>query len=135
MGRGRAVRSLVAVVVSAGVVIATGVLAYSPGMAGATIGPSSSVSSPAAGGFGAVAPARILDTRSGLGAPAGPAPAGGLIPIKVPGPHGIPASGVSAVAVNLIAVSATRPGYLTAYANGTTRPHANVLNFSTGQPI
>ncbi len=58
------------------------------------------------GGFTAVTPARILDTRTGLGAPAAKVAGGQTVELQVTGRGGIPAGGVSAVALN---VTVTEP--------------------------
>ena len=82
-----------------------------------------------------VTPSRVIDTRSGIGTSARAVPAGGTISVKVTGVAGVPATGVSAVVINLVALSATRSGYITGYADGTSRPHASIINFSAGQTI
>jgi hypothetical protein len=88
-----------------------------------------------AGAFGALRPARVLDTRYGIGAVKAPVPSGATRTVKVTGVGGVPAAGVSAVVVNVTAVSATRPGYLTGWASGTTRPRTSIINFPVAQPI
>jgi hypothetical protein len=87
----------------------------------------------ATGNFHPLAPARILDTRTGNGHPGGVAPltAGdgrSTAPtdaqraadaasheLKVTGRGGVPATGVSAVVMNVTAVDASDPGYLTVF--------------------
>ena len=89
----------------------------------------------AAGGFGALAPARVLDTRNGAGgvsAAVGPGAAAG---VKVAGIAGVPASGVSAVVLNVTATAATNEGFLTVYASGGSRPLSSNLNFIAGQTV
>jgi len=78
----------------------------------------------AAGTLGPLTPTRILDTRGGgaLGGVSARA-------LKVTGRAGVPASGVSAVMVNLTAVNPTADGYATAWPSGTTLPTASNLNF------
>ena len=88
----------------------------------------------AAGAFQPLAPSRILDTRTNTGA-SNPVPALGNISVQVTGMGGIPPSGVSAVALNVTAVSPGGAGYITAWAAGTNRPAASNLNFSAGQNI
>jgi hypothetical protein len=88
-----------------------------------------------AGTFGAVSSIRVLDTRYGVGAAKAPVRSGGTLTVKVTGVGGVPATGVSAVVVNVVATAATKPGYLTGWANGATRPHTSILNFGTGQAI
>ena len=88
----------------------------------------------AAGSFRSLSPARILDTRSSLGA-GGPVPAGGSAVLQILGSGGIPASGVSAIALNVTVTSPSSTGYLTVYPDGSVRPTASNLNFTRGQTI
>ena len=78
----------------------------------------------AAGTLGPLTPTRILDTRGGgaLGGVSARA-------LKVTGRAGVPASGVSAVMVNLTAVNPTADGFATAWPSGTALPTASNLNF------
>ncbi len=80
------------------------------------------------GNLTTVAPARILDTRAA--AQIGP---GASIDLTVVGVGGVPASGVSAVVVNLTATEPTEATYLTAWPAGTARPEASNLNVVAGQ--
>ena len=66
-------------------------------------------SEPLAGGsrFVPLGPVRVLDTRTGVGAPVGKVPAGGSIDVQIAGAGGVPASGVSAVALNVTATRAS----------------------------
>lgn len=94
------------------------------------------LSGPAAdpGSFSTLAPTRILDTGTSLGA-SGPVGPSGSISVQVAGSGGVPASGASAVAVNLTVLSANASGNLTAYPDGATKPATSNLNFTTGQNI
>ena len=83
--------------------------------------------------FQAVTPARILDTRMGLGAPTGPIGEAGEIELGVLDVGGVPARGVSAVVLNLTITAPTSATYLTVYPTGTARPLASSLNASPGQ--
>ena len=89
----------------------------------------------AAGSLGMVTPARLLDTRRGVGAPAGPVASRAAVALQVAGRGGVPATGVSAVVLNVTVTSSTSGGYVTAYASGTTRPLASNLNFVKGQTV
>ncbi|TWP32715.1 M15 family metallopeptidase [Leekyejoonella antrihumi] len=80
-------------------------------------------------------PARILDTRNGTGQPQVKVPAGGSVSIQVTGHAGIPTSGVSAVEVDVVAVNASDPGFVTTYPAEANRPTASVLNYAGGQAI
>jgi hypothetical protein len=89
----------------------------------------------AAGSYTTLAPSRLLDTRVGTGAPRHVVAAHGTIAVKVLGHGGVPASGVSAVALNVTVTGSTSSGYVTAYPAGTTRPTASNLNHTTGQTL
>ncbi|MBF4595743.1 hypothetical protein ITJ58_18450, partial [Curtobacterium flaccumfaciens] len=83
----------------------------------------------AAGGFVPVAGKRIVDTRSGLGAPKALLAPGKSVDIQVTGTNGVPA-GASGAVVNLLPINSTASdGYLTPYATGTTRPD-NALHYA-----
>jgi alpha-tubulin suppressor-like RCC1 family protein len=88
-----------------------------------------------AGAFGSLSPSRLLDTRTGLGAQKSAVAAGGTVRLQVTGRGGVPASDVSAVVLNVTVTQPTRPGYLTVYADGTTRPGVSNLNFVAGQTV
>ena len=76
-------------------------------------------------------PARLVDTRTGLGAPRRQVAQGRPVTFTVPG---LP-SGTRAVSVNLTALNATTPTYLTAYRAGTTSPSVSNLNVGDGYPV
>jgi hypothetical protein len=82
----------------------------------------------------AVTPSRVLDTRTGLGAPAGVIPAGSSRTLQVAGRDGLPASGIGTVVLNLTAVKPSRGGYLTVYPAGRARPTTSNLNYPAGRP-
>ncbi|WP_143049794.1 hypothetical protein [Asanoa ishikariensis] len=86
----------------------------------------------AVGTFTPLAPSRILDTRSGNGAPQGIVPAGGTVNLQVNGRAGVPGANVSAVVLNLTVTGAQGNGYLTAYPDGTARPTAASISFAKG---
>jgi hypothetical protein len=89
-----------------------------------------------AGRYVAAGPARILDTRTGVGAPAGKLADGGTLTLQVAGRAGVPASGVSAVILNLTATESTQPGFVTAWPAGGGQPLASNLNVErVGQTI
>jgi alpha-tubulin suppressor-like RCC1 family protein len=83
--------------------------------------------------FTPVTPTRILDTRSGLGAPKAAVGAGKTVNLKVAGNGGIPATGVEAVAMNVTGVSATAATGVTVYPTGSTRPTRANLYLQTGR--
>jgi len=81
-------------------------------------------------------PARVLDTRSGVGAPAARLGAKGTVDVKVTGVGGVPATGVTSVVLNVTATNASGPqSFLTAWPRGTARPLASNLNFTAGVSV
>jgi hypothetical protein len=82
--------------------------------------------------FVPTAATRILDTRNGTGL-GGPFPAGLGARLAVAGTAGIPAGGVTAVAINLTDTNATGDGFLTTWADGAPMPNTSNLTFSAGQ--
>jgi hypothetical protein len=80
-----------------------------------------------------VRPARILDTRSGLGTPAGLVRSGQSRTFQVTGRGGVPASGVGTVVLNVTAIKPSRSGYLTVYPSGRPRPATPSLNYPAGR--
>jgi uncharacterized protein YvpB len=83
--------------------------------------------------YRALSPARILDTRDGTGGAPAWITAGQILDVQVTGRGNIPASGVSAVAINVTAVNPTANGYVTAYPTGAGIPNASNLNIAAGQ--
>ncbi|HET7719696.1 MAG TPA: hypothetical protein VFK43_06995, partial [Acidimicrobiales bacterium] len=82
--------------------------------------------------FHPVAPARLLDTRTGAGARLLP---GATLDLQVAGRGGAPATGVSAVAVNVTVTEPVGGGFLTTWPAGAQRPLASNLNFAPGQTV
>lgn len=103
--------------------------------AGAAAGTSAGVVSFGAGGFEPLVPARILDTRDGTGAPAGPVGPGGVIELVVAGRGGVPSIGAGAVVLNVVATEPSADSYLTAWPTGVDRPLAANLNIAAGQTV
>ena len=68
-------------------------------------------------------PGRVLDTRDGTGAPQGPVGQTPLV-LKLTGQRGVPNSGVSAVLLNVTAVTPTGDTYVTVYPAGSEPPLA-----------
>ncbi|MFL6100022.1 MAG: hypothetical protein ACJ71T_08735 [Actinomycetales bacterium] len=87
------------------------------------------------GAFVSLAPARVLDTRNGTGAPTAAVGAGQSLTLQVSGAGGVPGSGAGAVVMNVTATSATRTGYITVYPQGAARPTASNLNFTAGRTV
>jgi len=90
-----------------------------------------------ASGYTSVAPARLLDTRSGVGGTKGAVQGGHHITLTVAGADGgaLPASGITAVSLNLTAVDGTGNGFATAYPDGSTTPASSNLNYLAGQTV
>ena len=86
------------------------------------------------GRFTAAGPTRILDTTTGVGV-TGDVPSHASISLQVAGVAGVPATGVTAVVVNLQAVNPTTAGYITAYPGGSTRPLAANVAFPAGPTV
>jgi hypothetical protein len=82
----------------------------------------------------ALQPARVLDTREGIGAPLGKVGQTPLV-LRLTGQAGIPGSGVSAVLMNVTAVTPDNNTFITVYPTGGERPLASNLNVVAGQVI
>jgi hypothetical protein len=96
---------------------------------------SSAAAATPAGGYAAVTPTRLLDTRSGIGAPKAAVHGLSSIALQVGGRAGVPASGVSAVVLNVTVTSPASVGFVTAYADGAQLPTASNVNFVRGQTV
>ena len=84
-----------------------------------------------------VALTRLLDTRSGTGTNGVKAPlkANSSLALQIDGNGPIPAAGVTAVALNVTVTNGTGAGFISAYADGTTRPITSNINFAPGQTL
>ncbi|MCX2184323.1 hypothetical protein KV205_27895 [Streptomyces sp. SKN60] len=82
-----------------------------------------------------VEPARVLDTRSGLGAPKAKVGAARTVSVQVAGRGGVPATGVSAVVLNVTATGPTASSFVSVYPYGSPRPSASNLNVVAGQTV
>jgi hypothetical protein len=87
------------------------------------------------GRYTPLTPARILDTRDGTGGVSGPLGSGATVEVQIAGRGGVPASGVSAVAMNVTVTEPSASGYLTIYPAGDSRPLAANLNFTPGKTV
>lgn len=76
-----------------------------------------------------VTPSRILDTREGLGAPAGKVAAGGVIDVVIAGRGGVPPAGATAVVLNVTAAKVGGAGYATIWPTGQSQPNSSNLNY------
>lgn len=85
-----------------------------------------------AGGFVAMSPSRVLDSRGGIGGAQGQIPAGSQRTIQATGSNGIPA-GAAAVAVNIIVINReAKAGYVRPTPTGETRS-TGVLNYNSNE--
>ena len=81
-----------------------------------------------------IAPSRLLDTRHGIGAPAGLVGADAEIDVNVVGIAGVdPAA--TAVILNVTATGTTQETFVTVYPDGVARPDASSLNVAQGATI
>jgi hypothetical protein len=90
---------------------------------------------PNSGRYHPVAPARILDTRFGIGAPVGPVGPQSTLTAQIAGQGGIPSTGVLAVVMNVTVTNTTAPSFLTIYPSGVSKPLASNLNWIPGQTV
>lgn len=86
------------------------------------------------GAFNPLDPCRMLDTRTGNGAN-GAVASNGQIGLKVTGRGGIPATGVSAVVLNLTVTNSTHTGMIVAYPAGGSPGETSSINFVPGQVV
>lgn len=86
---------------------------------------------PTTGDFHPVA-TRLVDTRSGLGAPRARIAAGSAVQVQVAGLAGVPLTAGTDVELTLTAVLPTSPGWMVAYPAGSPRPSTSVLNYTSG---
>ena len=89
---------------------------------------------PVSSDFQAFSPARLIDTRSGIGTPAGKRPGGSVLTTHVAGFAGVPSTGTGAVVLNVTATSATSDGYITVYPCGSL-PNSSNVNFSASTTV
>lgn len=80
-----------------------------------------------------ITPSRIFDTRpnSPQPGPKGKVPAGGTMEVAVTNTNGVPASGVTAVVLNVTAVGSNGPGFVTVFPGDEPQPGTANINVST----
>ncbi|MDQ6764678.1 MAG: hypothetical protein M3Z22_01040, partial [Verrucomicrobiota bacterium] len=81
--------------------------------------------------YTSVSPSRVWDTRSGPG-PVGRIEGGGSRNVTVTGLGGVPATGVTAVVLNVAAVNPSARTFITAWPAGEAQPLAANLNVPAG---
>ncbi|WP_370114148.1 hypothetical protein [Streptacidiphilus sp. MAP12-33] len=103
---------------------------YLPGAYRVTAGPAA----PQSGTLVPLGPTRVLDTRTGLGAPKAHVLPGRSVRLQVLGGAAkVPTKGVTAVVLSVTAVGPTRSGAVTVYPDGTARPSVTDVSFGAGQ--
>lgn len=81
-------------------------------------------------------PARVLDTRVGVGAPKGKLGPKGTLALTVRNRGGVPdRSDLDAVALNVTVTDPDTPSYLTVWPSGAAQPNASNLNMVPGQTV
>lgn len=95
------------------------------------------VDTTASGGatFHPVTPARLFDSRTGDGVRAGVFAPGDHVDIDVAGRAGVPASGATAVVLNLTAVGPDRDGHLRVTPTGRPPAETSNVNFGPGDTV
>jgi PKD repeat protein len=88
-------------------------------------------------GYSSLTPYRLVDTRVGTGEPKRPLAGKSSFAVQIAGNDGgkLPASGITAVALNITSTASQGSGFLTAYADGTNTPTASNVNFTANQTI
>ena len=91
----------------------------------------------ASSGYSSLTPYRLVDTRYGTGEPKRQLAGKGSFAVQIAGNDGgkLPASGITAVALNITSTGSQGAGFLTAYADGTKTPTASNVNFTANQTI
>jgi hypothetical protein len=85
--------------------------------------------------YAPVTPARVLDTRTGIGGHPGKLGPGETAAIPVTGVGGVPRTGAGTVVMNVTATEATAPTYVTVFPSGRPRPIASNLNIVPGRDV
>ncbi|MEH0842966.1 choice-of-anchor D domain-containing protein [Micromonospora sp. CPCC 205711] len=85
------------------------------------------------GSYYPVTPTRLMDTRTGLGAPKAKLGPAGKINLQVGGRGGLPSAGIGAVVLNVTVTGPTAGSFLTVYpSTDSQRPTASSVNFAKG---
>ncbi|OLZ67963.1 hypothetical protein AVW11_13455 [Streptomyces amritsarensis] len=90
--------------------------------------------SASAGGYTSLEPFRIADSRTGQGT-WGPVSGQSTFGLQVAGNGAVPASGVTAVALNVTVTAPRGAGHLTVFPTGQSAPDTSNVNFKAGQTI
>jgi hypothetical protein len=84
------------------------------------------------GRYRPLTPQRVLDTRTGLGAPTGIVGPAGSIDLSLRGVAGLDETDVEAVVLNVTATDATGEGFVSVWPTGGARPEVSNLNYVPG---
>ncbi len=98
-------------------------------------GPAAADAATGSAGLFMPAAGRLLDTRNGTGGYATPMPANTVRTVPTAGVAGIPASGVSAVALTLTVVGATTAGAVSVAPGDVASPSGTALVFNPGDSV
>ena len=123
------VRALRVALVASAAAIGASIAAVAPATV-ATADPAPSTSFVPGGAFVRVAPTRVLDTRTGVGAARG---ATKSVRLQVTGVAGVPPVGAAAVVLNVTVTAPTASGFLSVSPTGTTATSS--VNFHAGQTV
>ncbi|MFG3347016.1 hypothetical protein ACGF1Z_18345 [Streptomyces sp. NPDC048018] len=85
------------------------------------------------GGFLPLQPHRVLDTRSGVGAPKAKVGPWQRVSLKVAGAGGVPATGATSVVLNVTVTGPTKPGHINVAPASATWTPSSHLNFGAGE--
>lgn len=85
-------------------------------------------------GFASIGPSRIVDSREGLGSPAAPIGAGGVLTVDLAATKQITGR-ATAVVLNVTATGSTKNGFLTVYPCGGSVPTASNVNAVVGRDV
>lgn len=77
-------------------------------------------------------PTRFLDTRDGTGGTTGSVARNTVVRLKIAGVNGIPATGVTAVALNVATLLPQEGGYVTGWPDLTAQPYASSMTYAPG---
>ncbi len=80
-------------------------------------------------------PARLLDTRTGVGGNISGLASNTLTELKVTGVGGVPPTGATAVVMNVTVDAPYTSGFITAWPSGEAQPTVSNLNFVAGQTV
>lgn len=89
----------------------------------------------AAGGYTSVEPTRFVDSRQRLGSPQGKLAGQSTLDVQIAGQNGLPATGVTAVALNVTVTDPEEAGHLTVFPSGGQAPSTSSVNFTAGQTV